>query len=89
VYHIYAVRCPDRQAFQQGLTERNIQSGLHYPIPVHLQPAHRDLGYREGMFPQSEAAAREVLSLPMYPEMPMDYVEQVAAAVRAGQQVAS
>jgi dTDP-4-amino-4,6-dideoxygalactose transaminase len=89
VYHIYAVRCADRNTLQQSLQERGIHTGLHYPIPVHLQPAHRDLGYREGQFPHSEAAAREVLSLPLYPEMPMEFVEQVASAVFDAQQVAS
>ena len=51
VYHIYAVRSRDRDALQQSLQARGIQTGLHYPIPVHLQPAHRDLGYREGRVP--------------------------------------
>jgi dTDP-4-amino-4,6-dideoxygalactose transaminase len=88
VYHIYAVRCQDRNALQQSLQQRGIQTGLHYPIPVHLQPAHRDLGYREGQFPHTEAASREVLSLPLYPEMPMEFVEQVAGAVFDAQQVA-
>jgi dTDP-4-amino-4,6-dideoxygalactose transaminase len=55
---------------------------LHYPIPVHLQEAHRDLGYRRGDFPQSEAAADQVLSLPIYPEMTPTQVEQVCLAVR-------
>jgi dTDP-4-amino-4,6-dideoxygalactose transaminase len=89
VYHIYAIRSGDRDGLQQSLQQRGIQSGLHYPIPVHLQPAHRDLGYRDGQFPHAEAAAREVLSLPLYPEMPMEFVEQVAAAVCDAHQVAS
>jgi dTDP-4-amino-4,6-dideoxygalactose transaminase len=54
---------------------------LHYPVPVHLQKAHADLGHRAGDFPVSEAAAREVLSLPIYPEMPAAHVDQVAAAL--------
>jgi dTDP-4-amino-4,6-dideoxygalactose transaminase len=88
VYHIYAIRCLDRNALQQSLQQRRIQTGLHYAIPVHLQPAHRDLGYREGQFAHAEAASREVLSLPLYPEMPMEFVEQVAAAVCDAQPVA-
>jgi dTDP-4-amino-4,6-dideoxygalactose transaminase len=87
VYHIYAVRCSDRIGLQQSLQKRGIHTGLHYPIPVHLQPAHRDLGYREGQFPKAESAAREVLSLPLYPEMPMEFVEQVSAAVFDAQHV--
>ena len=64
------------------LQAEGIQTGLHYPIPVHLQEAHADLGHKAGDFPQSEAAANEVLSLPMFPEMTPTQVEQVAAAVR-------
>jgi len=81
VYHIYAVRLAERDDLQQKLLHRGIHTGLHYPIPVHLQEAHADLGYRAGQFPQSEAAAREVLSLPMYPEMPLTDVERVAGAI--------
>ena len=60
-----------------------MQTGIHYPIPVHLQEAYRDLGYVEGMFPQAESAAREVLSLPMYPELSNSQIEVVAAAVNS------
>ena len=59
VYHIYAVRVPGRDAVQQALLRQGIQTGIHYPIPVHLQPAHADLGYRTGAFPCAERAARE------------------------------
>ncbi|MBX5047866.1 DegT/DnrJ/EryC1/StrS family aminotransferase [Rhizobium lentis] len=81
VYHVYAVRSRDRDGLQRVLTAEGIPSGLHYPIPVHLQKAHADLGYQVGDFPVSEAAAREVLSLPIYPEMPVQHVDQVAAAL--------
>lgn len=81
VYHIYAVRCRDRDGLHRALEAEGIQSGLHYPIPIHLQKAHEDLGYRPGDFPLSEAAARTVLSLPIYPEMAAKQVEQVVAAV--------
>jgi dTDP-4-amino-4,6-dideoxygalactose transaminase len=81
VYHIYAVRSQDRDGLQRMLSAEGIQSGLHYPIPVHLQKAHADLGYQTGDFPVSEAAAREVLSLPIYPEMPVRHVEEVVAAM--------
>lgn len=82
VYHVYAVRTSEREALQRTLSAEGIQTGLHYPIPVHLQEAHRDLGYSVGDFPVSEAAAREVLSLPIYPEMTPRQVEQVVAAIR-------
>jgi dTDP-4-amino-4,6-dideoxygalactose transaminase len=81
VYHVYAIRTPDRDGLQRALTAEGIQTGLHYPIPVHLQKAHLDLGYQAGDFPNSEAAAREVLSLPIFPEMSARQVEQVVAAV--------
>ena len=85
VYHIYAVRCADRDGLAQALQAMGIHTGLHYPIPVHLQEAHRDLGYKSGQFPHSEAAAREVLSLPLYPELSLGALEQVAEAVLAFQ----
>jgi dTDP-4-amino-4,6-dideoxygalactose transaminase len=83
VYHIYAIRSPDRQAWMDALTAAGVSSGIHYPTPVHLLPAHADLGYREGQFPHSELAAREVLSLPMFPELTEAQTSKVAAAVIA------
>jgi dTDP-4-amino-4,6-dideoxygalactose transaminase len=81
VYHVYAVRSDDRDGLRDALTKAGIQTGIHYPIPVHLQPAHADLGYRAGDFPVAESVAREVLSLPMFPEMTRQQVATVAAAV--------
>ena len=62
---------------------------MHYPIPVHLQPAHADLGYAAGAFPVSEGMAAQVLSLPMFPEMTSEQVQTVAAAVLAAEGVSS
>jgi dTDP-4-amino-4,6-dideoxygalactose transaminase len=81
VYHVYAIRTQARETLQQLLRNEGIQTGIHYPIPVHLQPAHADLGYRKGDFPNAEIAANEVLSLPMYPELPFAQLEQVASAL--------
>ena len=81
VYHVYAVRAADRPGLQQQLQDAGVQTGIHYPIPVHLQEAHADLGYHAGSFPLSEQAANEVLSLPMFPELTPAQVEAVAAAV--------
>ena len=67
VYHIYAIRTAGRSAWQQALSAAGVQTGIHYPTPIHLLPAHADLGYRAGQFPHSERAAQEVLSLPMFP----------------------
>jgi dTDP-4-amino-4,6-dideoxygalactose transaminase len=82
VYHIYAVRSTDRDGLQKKLQADGVSTGLHYPIPVHLQEAHKDLGHKVGDFPQSEAAANEVLSLPMFPELTSSQVAQVVAAVQ-------
>jgi dTDP-4-amino-4,6-dideoxygalactose transaminase len=82
VYHIYAVRTDWRQELQDALHAEGIQTGVHYPIPVHLQPAFADLGYRAGCFPHAERAAHEVLSLPMFPELTAEQCAAVAGAVR-------
>jgi len=81
VYHVYAVRTDDRENLRDVLGKQGIQTGVHYPIPVHLQPAHADLGYHAGDFPVAEQVAREVLSLPMFPEMTREQVQAVAEAV--------
>jgi dTDP-4-amino-4,6-dideoxygalactose transaminase len=78
VYHIYAVRSRSRDVLQQRLHEQGIQTGIHYPIPVHLQPAYADLGYQVGDFPHSELAAQEVLSLPMYAELTPEQIQTVS-----------
>jgi dTDP-4-amino-4,6-dideoxygalactose transaminase len=82
VYHVYTLRMDDRDAVQQSLQSAGIQTGIHYPVPVHLQPAYSDLGYGRGAFPHSEAAARQVLSLPLYPELSLQAVAEVADAVK-------
>jgi len=81
VYHVYVVRADDRDRLRDVLGRQGIQTGIHYPIPIHLQPAHADLGYHAGDFPVAEQIAREVLSLPIFPEMTRDQVQTVAAAV--------
>ena len=84
VYHQYVVRVPERDAWRAALTEAGVQTGVHYPIPVHLQPAYADLGYSSGDFPIAEQAAAEVLSLPMFPEMTDQQIESIATVFRAG-----
>ncbi len=81
VYHCYTVRVPRRDAVRAHLEAGGIHTGVHYPIPVHLQPAYEDLGYRRGQFPVSEAMAGEVLSLPMFPELREDQIAAVADAL--------
>jgi dTDP-4-amino-4,6-dideoxygalactose transaminase len=81
VYHLYVVRLPQRDVWRERLTDAGVQTGVHYPIPVHLQPAYRDLGYSAGDFPVSEHASTEVLSLPMFPELTADQIREVAHAL--------
>jgi len=83
VYHIYAIRTAHRQAWQEALLAQGIQTGVHYPTPVHLLPAFADLDYSAGQFPHSEKAASEVLSLPMFPELTQAQCEEVARAVKS------
>jgi dTDP-4-amino-4,6-dideoxygalactose transaminase len=83
VWHLYVVRTPEREALREALTAREIGVGIHYPLPVHLQPGLQDvLGYRLGEFPVSERRANDQLSLPIFAELTADQVEEVAAAVR-------
>ena len=82
VYHIYAIRTGHRQAWQEALLAQGIQTGIHYPTPVHLLPAFADLGYSSGKFPHAERAADEVLSLPMFPELTEAQREEVAGAIK-------
>jgi dTDP-4-amino-4,6-dideoxygalactose transaminase len=77
VYHLYAVRTGARERLQRSLLEAGVQTGIHYPVPVHLQPAWADLGHGPGAFPESERAAAEVLSLPMFAELTDDAIGRV------------
>ena len=83
VYHLFVVRSTERGRLRAALAARGIETGLHYPVPVHLQPAWQDLGYAEGAFPVAEAAARSMLSLPLYPQMTDDAVHRVCDAIEA------
>ena len=80
--HLFVVRAPDRAGLQEALVADGVQTLIHYPVPAHLQPAYRDLGQGEGTCPVAEKAAKEILSLPLYPELSEDQVERVANAVR-------
>ncbi|SFV27739.1 dTDP-4-amino-4,6-dideoxygalactose transaminase [Devosia crocina] len=81
VYHVYAIRSPTRSRLREDLAAQGVQTGLHYPIPVHLQRAYANLGYKRGDFPLAEEAAQQVLSLPIYPELTPRQVEAVASAI--------
>ena len=82
IHHLYVVRAARRDALQAHLTKQGVQSGVYYPIPLHLQECFRQFGYRPGDLPVSEGAAADVLALPMYPELPVEARERVIEAVR-------
>lgn len=81
VYHLYVVRVAERDDLMSYLSELGIQTGIHYPVPIHLQPAYQDLGYSKGQFPVAEGHADQIVSLPMYPELPPDSIDYVCAAI--------
>ncbi|MEM4408396.1 MAG: DegT/DnrJ/EryC1/StrS family aminotransferase, partial [Candidatus Caldarchaeum sp.] len=76
------VRAPHRDELRKYLREHGVASQIYYPLPLHLQPAYRFLGYKEGDFPEAERACREVLSLPVHPHLSVEQVEYVADVVR-------
>jgi dTDP-4-amino-4,6-dideoxygalactose transaminase len=80
VYHLYVIRIQDRNNIQRQLAEENISTGIHYPIPLHLQKAYCGLHYQQGDFPMAEQVADEIMSLPMYPGL--RYAQQCRVAQR-------
>lgn len=84
IYHIYCIRHPsgNRDGLLAHLKAHGIEAGIHYPIPLHLQPVYENLGYKIGDFPNTEKAAKEILSLPMYPELTNAQVQQIVDAVK-------
>ena len=82
VWHLYAIRVPHRDLVLRRLQDERIGAGIHYPVPVHLQPAFRDLGYGKGDFPVAEAAAEQLLSLPLYPQITEEQQVRVVNAIR-------
>lgn len=82
VYHVYVVRHPRRDELKKHLEANQIGCALHYPVPLHLQKCYQSLGYHQGDFPIAEKAARECLSLPIYPELTDDQIQRVAACIR-------
>ena len=83
VFHQYVVQVPGREKLVTELAERGVATGMHYPVPIHLQEAYRGRGMRPGSFPVTEQAAARLLSLPMYPELRPDQVERVAEEIRS------
>jgi dTDP-4-amino-4,6-dideoxygalactose transaminase len=88
VFHQYTIRVSNRDALHRALTEKKIGSAVYYPVPLHLQPLYASLGHKTGDFPNSERAAREALSLPMFPELKIDQIERVVEVVAESQRTA-
>lgn len=82
VYHIYVIKVENRDSLRKNLKEMGIQTGIHYPLPLHLQPAFAHLGLPRGTFPRAEEATSKVLSLPLYPEIRAEQIEAVAEAIK-------
>jgi dTDP-3-amino-3,4,6-trideoxy-alpha-D-glucose transaminase len=83
VYHLFVIRARRRQKLREHMARRGIATGVHYPVPLHLQPAFRDCGLQRGDLPVAERACREILSLPLWPEMPRATALRTAACIRA------
>jgi dTDP-4-amino-4,6-dideoxygalactose transaminase len=82
IYHLFVVETAERDALRDFLMEQGIQTGIHYPIPIHRQEAYRDLGLGPGAFPHAERLAQESLSLPMYPELTEEQIGNVTGTIR-------
>lgn len=81
-WHLYVIRTDKRDTVKKFLEENKIQNGVHYPLPLHLQPAYKHLGYKEGDFPVTEDYSRKILSLPMFPELTQEEIAQVVETVK-------
>lgn len=82
VYHLYVVQIPQREKAMAALAHSNVQSGIHYPIPIHMQPAYRDLNLALGSYPATERAAARILSLPMFPEITEEQISRVCSVLK-------
>ena len=82
IYHLYSIRTPKRDALSEFLSKRNIGNGIYYPVPLHRQPCYQELGYEKGDLPVSEQLSREILSLPVYPELSSSAKMTVIRAVK-------
>ncbi len=83
IFHLYVIRTIERDRLAQFLAEKGISTQMHYPIPIHLQPLYKDLGYKRGDFPVAEKLANEILSLPMFPELKENEIKYICQAIRA------
>jgi dTDP-4-amino-4,6-dideoxygalactose transaminase len=82
-YHLYVIRCEQRDELQQHMTDRGVATLIHYPVPIHLQEAYAELNRGENRYPVAEKCAREILTLPIFPELADDEASQVAASLNS------
>jgi len=82
VYHQYSIMSPKRDEIQKALRENSISSAIYYPVPMHIQEALKDLGYKEGDFPIAEQVSKEIISLPIYPELEDSQIEHIAGIIK-------
>lgn len=82
VFHQYSIRTSKRDSILKGLTDAGIASAIYYPVPLHLQESYKDLGYKKGDFPVSEAVASDIISLPMYPELTAGQIDEVCKTIK-------
>jgi len=82
VFHLYVIQTERRDELQKFLNERGISTGIHYPVPIHLQKAYKSLGYKRGEFPVTEKLSKKILSLPMYPELSRIEIEYVVEQIQ-------
>jgi len=85
VYHLYVIQADDREQLRKDLNAAGVETGLHYPGPLHLQEAYKSLGYNKGDFPVCERLAERILSLPMFPDISREQVEFVASVIKESQ----
>jgi len=82
VHHLYVIRCQQRDKLHNWLNSNGISCGIHYPIPIHLQKAYLDLGYKEGNFPITEEYSKQILSLPMFPELKDEEIIEIVRIIK-------
>jgi len=82
VYHLYVIRTQNRDRLRDCLNEKGVGTGIHYPVPLHLQKAYASLGYRKGDFPIAEAVSEDIVSLPMFPQLTLEQQEMVVAELQ-------
>ncbi len=83
VFHLYVIRTKKRDNLSKYLSSKGVSTVMHYPIPIHLQPAYKDLGYKKGSFPITEKLSKEILSLPMYPELKVSEIKYICSQIKA------